>query len=257
MINHTSIGNGEEKVIFIHGWMLDHTCFGTLHPALDKKACTYMFIDQRGYGISRNQNGPYTIVQIAEDVMALADQFKWDRFHIVGHSMGGKVISRLMADIPQRIKSAVGITPCPPVEIPLDEQAWTLFSKAATDLSGRQEIFRMDTGNRLTNVWYEYIAEKSMQASTSKAFSDYLDSWVNYEFFEDIRGCTVPTKILAGENDPFLTADLMQNTFGKWLPNVEITKMANCGHYPMYEIPLALAAECENFLKSKASLIES
>ena len=122
MLNYISIGKGEVKVIFIHGWMMDHTCFDTLHPALDGKACSYIFIDQRGYGLSRDQGGPYTIHQIAQDVIMLADHLKWDRFHIVGHSMAGKVISRLMADMPDRIRSAIGITPCPPVKIPLDEQ---------------------------------------------------------------------------------------------------------------------------------------
>ena len=91
-----------------------------------------------------------------------------------------------------------------------------------------------------------------MQASTSKAFSDYLDSWVNYEFFEDVDGSTVPARILAGEHDPFLTYELMNNTFGQWLPNVEVKKMANCGHYPMNEIPLSLAAECESFIKKNS-----
>lgn len=248
MINFITNGSGEEKVIFIHGWMMDHTCFDALHPALDKKVCTYLFIDQRGYGLSLDQDGPYTIMQIAEDVIALADHLEWDRFHIIGHSMAGKVISRLMADIPDRIKSAVGITPCPPMKIPLDDQAMALFSNSVTDQASRQEIFRFDTGNRFTDTWYATIAESSMRASTSEAFVDYLDSWVNYEFYQDIRDCTVPLKILPGENDANLTHELMENTFGKWFQSVEITKLSNCGHYPMYEIPLALAMECESFI---------
>ena len=250
MLDYISIGNGEEKVIFIHGWKMDHTCFDGLHAALDQTACTYIFMDQRGYGLSRDQDGPYSIVQIAEDVMVLADHLKWDRFHIVGHSMGGKVISRLMADIPDRIKSAIGITPCPPVKIPFDEPGWALFSKAANDASSRQEIFRISTGNRLSDTWYETITEKSMQASTSESFYDYLDSWVNYEFFENVKGCAVPLKIMPGEHDPHLTYELMQDTFGQWFSSVEIVKLPNCGHYPMYEIPLSLAAECEKFIKS-------
>jgi pimeloyl-ACP methyl ester carboxylesterase len=250
MLDYISIGNGEERVIFIHGWMMDHSCFDALHPVLDQNGYTYIFIDQRGYGLSRDQDGPYTIVQIAEDVMVLVDHLKWDRFHIVGHSMAGKVISRLIADIPDRIKSAIGITPCPPVKIPFDDQGWALFSKAATDPSSRQEIFRIDTGNRLTDTWYETITEKSMRANTSESVADYLDSWVNYEFFEDVKGSTVPLKIMPAENDPHLTYEVMQDTFGQWFSNTEILKLPNCGHYPMYEIPLLLAAECEKFIKS-------
>jgi hypothetical protein len=69
----------------------------------------------------------------------------------------------------------------------------------------RQEIFQISTGNRLTGAWYEMITEKSVQASTSKAFAEYLDSWVNYECYEDVSGNTVPVKILPGEHDPHLT----------------------------------------------------
>lgn len=254
MLDYISIGSGEEKVIFIHGWMMDHTCFDALHPALDEKACTYIYIDQRGYGLSRDQDGPYTIVQTAEDVVVLANQLKWDRFHIVGHSMAGKVISRLMADIPDRIKSAVGITPCPPVKIPLDDQVMGLFSSAATDLASRQEIFRFDTGNRLTDAWYAAIAEASMQASTTEAFVDYLDTWANYAFFESVKGCRVPLKIMSGEHDVNLTYELMQDTFGQWFTDVEIVKLSNCGHYPMYETPLCLASECEKFIKSHSDI---
>jgi pimeloyl-ACP methyl ester carboxylesterase len=249
MLNYQTLGNGDEKVMVIHGWMMDHTCFDALHPALDQNLFTYLFVDQRGYGLSKDQDGPYTIVQIAEDMTALANQLKWDKFHIIGHSMGGKVISRLVADIPQRIKSSVGITPCPPVKIPFDDQGWALFTKAATDPASRQEIFKIDTGGRLTPTWYETITFQSMQAARSKAVSDYLSSWVNYEFVEDVKGCSVPLKIMPAEHDPFLTPDVMQNTYAQWFHNVEIVKLAHCGHYPMYEIPLLLAAECEDFIK--------
>lgn len=248
MIDYISVGNGPENVIFLHGWKMDHTCFEGMHPALDKERRTYIFVDQRGYGRSRDLEGPYTIAQIAEDLVELADALKWSRFHIVGHSMGGKVLCRLMADVPQRIKSAVGITPCPPVKIPFDEAGWALFSNAAKHGPSRQEIFQMSTGGRLTRAWYEMITEKSMQASIPEAFADYLDSWVNYECHEAVMGCTVPVKILPGEHDPHLTYDLMVQTFGAWFPNATISQLANCGHYPMYETPLALAAECEQFI---------
>lgn len=246
-MNYTSVGNGREKVIFLHGWKMDHSCFDGMHSALDKKRFTYLFVDQRGYGLSRDQKGPYTIVQIAEDLVELVDALEWSRFHIVGHSMGGKVLCRLMADVPDRIKSAVGVTPCPPVKIPFDDSGLELFSKAADHQPSRQEIFQISTGGRLTHTWYEMITEKSMQASTSESFAAYFDSWVNYECHEDVAGCTVPVKIIAGEHDPHLTYELMKETYGAWFPNAAIHKLSNCGHYPMYETPLALAAECEQF----------
>lgn len=253
MINYMELGCGKEKVFFLHGWKIDSTCFNGLIPALDKIAFNYVFVDQRGYGKSKELPGPYTIQQVALDIIELADELKWENFHIIAHSMGGKVISRLMADVPERIKSAIGITPVPPVKLPFDEEAWKMFSSASSDPAVRKEVFRIATGNRLTETWYEMITAESMNASTPAAFAEYLDSWVNYEFYQDVQGCTVPLKILPGEHDADLTYELMKNTFGNWFENLEIIKLGNCGHYPMYEIPLALAAECESFITKHMS----
>ena len=162
--------------------------------------------------------------------------------------MGGKVVQRIMADVPERIKSAIAITPVPAAKIPFDEQGWHLFSNAAADSMKRLEIFRLATANRLTDSWYQMINEKSMKACKPEAFAAYLDSWVNYEFIDEIRGNTVPIKVMTGEHDADLTYALLKSTLGEWLPNTQIIELKNCGHYPMFETPLSLAAECENFL---------
>lgn len=249
MISYQKIGSGPEKVFVLHGWKMDQSCFDQLHPALDTEQFSYIFIDQRGYGLSKQEPGPFTVVQVASDIIGLADALAIEQFHFIGHSMAGKVLSRLIADIPRRIKSAVGITPCPPAEIPFDSEGWQLFSSAASDTVCRKQIFALSTGNRLTETWYQAITRQSMESSSAEAFADYLESWVHYQCFEDILGSTVPVKIIAGEHDPHLSLEVMQQTFGQWLPQAEIIQMQNCGHYPMYETPLALAAECENFIR--------
>jgi pimeloyl-ACP methyl ester carboxylesterase len=181
-------------------------------------------------------------------MVALADHLGWEKYHIIGHSMGGKVIQRLMADFPDRIKSAVAVAPCPACALPFDEPTWNLFAGADASVDQRMQIFRLSTGNRLTDTWYETITAKSVKMSKPAAFREYLDSWVNYDMVEDIRGNATPIKVIVGEHDPDLRFELMQNTYGQWLPHAKITKLLNCGHYPMLETPLSLAAECEAFL---------
>ena len=249
MLKYKQIGSGEEKVMVVHGWKTDHTCFYPMESALDQTTFTYVFVDQRGYGNSKDLGGPYTVPQVAKDMVDLSDHLGWKRYHIVGHSMGGKVIQRIMADHPDRIKSAIGITPCPAGKIPFDDEGWSLFSGADTDKEKRLQIFRMSTGGRLTETWYHSVNAQSIKASKPEAFRSYLDSWVNYDLVEDIMGCKIPIKVIAGEHDPDLTYEVMKATYGEWLPNSEVVKLSNCGHYPMFETPLSLAAECESFLK--------
>lgn len=250
MIGYTKFGEGSEHVMVVHGWKTDQRCWDTMLSSLNPEKFTYVFVDQRGYGKSIDMEGPYTVPQVAEDMRVLADSLEWQRFHIIGHSMGGKVIQRIMADEPARIKSAIAVTPCPAAQIPFDDESWELFANAYGRMQNRENIFRYSTGDRLTDRWYQAITEQSIESSDSKAFAEYLDSWVNYDLVEDIMGNQVPVKVMVGENDPSLTLEIMKDTYGQWLPNAEIVELTNCGHYPMLEIPLRLAAEWEEFLEA-------
>ncbi len=106
----------------------------------------------------------------------------------------------------------------------------------------------MATGDRLTDTWYENVNVQSIEASRPEAFRSYLDSWVNYDLVEDIMGCKIPIRVIVGEYDADFTDDVMQATYGEWFTKSKIVKLSNCGHYPMFETPLSLAAEWESFL---------
>ena len=70
---------------------------------------------------------------IAEDTLALADQLGWNRFALIGHSMGGMAIQQVLADAPERVSALVGITPVPASGVPFDHSGWDFFSAAAGD----------------------------------------------------------------------------------------------------------------------------
>jgi pimeloyl-ACP methyl ester carboxylesterase len=48
-------------------------------------------------------------------------------------------------------------------------------------------------------------------------------------------------------HDPALSAQVMEQTYLA-LPNAELEVLANAGHYPMFETPVALATAMEEFL---------
>jgi pimeloyl-ACP methyl ester carboxylesterase len=55
-------------------------------------------------------------------------------------------------------------------------------------------------------------------------------------------------KVIVGEHDPALGAELMRQTWLRYYPNADLTIMANAGHYPMFETPVALATVIEEHL---------
>lgn len=60
--------------------------------------------DLRGAGGSDKPANGYTIERFSQDILALADQEKMDKFVVVGHSMGGMIAQWLAAHHPQRVE---------------------------------------------------------------------------------------------------------------------------------------------------------
>lgn len=63
--------------------------------------------DTRGHGKSAATPGPYSIEQLAKDVIALADSLRIDSFHFCGLSMGGQIGMWLGANASSRMKKLV------------------------------------------------------------------------------------------------------------------------------------------------------
>lgn len=97
MLGYQTFGSGSNVVIALHGWFGDHSTFDPLLPALDLSRHPWVCPAYRGYGVSRHLDGAYTVEEIAADCLELAGAMGADRFDLVGHSMGGKVIQRMLA----------------------------------------------------------------------------------------------------------------------------------------------------------------
>jgi pimeloyl-ACP methyl ester carboxylesterase len=241
-------GEGSQHVIALHGWMSDRRAFASLWPYIETTRFTYAFLDYRGYGAAQATDGEFTIAEIAGDVLATADALGWDRFSLVGHSMGGMVIQRVLADAPSRVERLVGISPVPASGVPFDDTTWELFAGAAEDAVKRRAILDFTTGGRLTGTWLDYMVASSLSRSTRVAFAAYLEGWAKTDFHSEIEGSPVPVLVIVGEHDPALSAEAMQATWLSWYPNAVLQVFANAGHYTPDETPLALVSSLERFL---------
>ncbi len=247
--SHHVVGRGPHAVLVLHGWFGDGHAFASMEPALTTDEFTYAFIDYRGYGGMRDAGGAYTIDEIASDTIALADHLGMREFSLVGHSMGGMAAQRVLSMARERVRKLVAVTPVPASGVPFDEAGWALFSGAADSAQNRFAIIDYTTGNRLSPVWIRHIVDYSLANASRDAFAAYLTAWAKTDFSAAIRGIRVPVKVIVGEHDPALTTTVMQATFLDCYPDCELEVMANAGHYPTYETPVALATSIENFLR--------
>jgi pimeloyl-ACP methyl ester carboxylesterase len=248
-IGHRTLGHGPHHVLALHGWFGDETCFDPMRDALTLDEFTYAFMAYRGYGLSRQQRGDYTMKEISADALALADALEWENFSVIGHSMGGMAAQRVLADAPKRVDKLVAVTPVPASGMPFDPESWKLFEGAARSLDHRRGIIDFSTGGRLSKAWVDRIARYSAETATVEAFAAYLQAWAKTDFHAEIVGKPVPVKVIVGAHDQALTEEAMRATYLAWYPHAELEVMANAGHYPMSETPIALATSIEAFLR--------
>ncbi|MCW7538819.1 alpha/beta hydrolase [Aquabacterium sp. A7-Y] len=253
MLNgYLTLGHGPRKLIALSGWFGSASGWGGLPEALDFDEFCVAFVDYRGYGRSVDRAGAYTFEEAAGDVLAVADHLGWQRFSLLGHSMGGMAVQRLLAEAPQRIERLAAVAPVPASGARMDAQRLALFERAVGDLETRRRIIEISTGSRLSAAWSARIAQESWTRSRPEAFAGYLREWAaGSGFVERIAGQPLPVKVWVGEYDPTLTPALMQRTWLQWYPHATLEIVANAGHYPTHEAPVRFATELQAFLKGE------
>lgn len=247
-IPRRTVGTGPHTVLCLHGWFGSSDGWGLLPEYLDGERFTYVFTDNRGYGARMDEPGEYTLDEVAADVLALADELGAERFSLVGHSMGGAEVLRVLAKAPERVDRLVAVTPVGATPTPLDEAGHDLFFGAAEKRENRYAIVDLTTGNRLTPTWVESVVDWSLAHSTKEAFAGALDAWANADFLNEVEGDATPILVIVGEHDPALGEATVRQTYAPHFPNATIEVMGNAGHYPMFETPVALATSIERFL---------
>lgn len=97
-------GDGSRRVLALHGWLDNAASFVPLAAHLH--GIDLVAIDLPGHG--RSAHAPsgvgYTFEQAVHHVLDVADALGWDRFGLLGHSMGAGIASFIAASVPDRVE---------------------------------------------------------------------------------------------------------------------------------------------------------
>ncbi|QJD58070.1 alpha/beta hydrolase [Pseudomonas sp. gcc21] len=107
-------------VIGLHGWLDNAATFDLIAPDLD--GVYLVALDLPGHGLSGHlPAGGYSLWQQAATVLQVVESMGWDRFALLGHSMGAIISSILSASVPDRILGAALIDGLMPITSNADD----------------------------------------------------------------------------------------------------------------------------------------
>lgn len=126
---HLRIGGSGPAVMLLHGYPQTHVAWHRVAPTLAKRF-TVVVPDLRGYGASRGPacdaaHACYSKRCMAEDIVAVMDEFGIETVGLAGHDRGGRVAYRLALDHPSRVNRLALL------DIASTLDTWAAFDKEA------------------------------------------------------------------------------------------------------------------------------
>ena len=102
-------GVGGRPLLMVHGFMGAKEDFGDWWERLTERGWHVVAPDLRGHGASDHppRTQDYTLELFETDLLALVDDLGWDRFVLLGHSMGGMIGQAFAINHPDRLDGLV------------------------------------------------------------------------------------------------------------------------------------------------------
>lgn len=103
-------------LLALHGWQDNAATFERLAPLLPQFHIVAMDFAGHGFSDWRPEGARYHTVDHVDDVLAVVEELGWERFSLLGHSMGAGIGVLLAGALPERIERLLlidGIGPWP------------------------------------------------------------------------------------------------------------------------------------------------
>jgi branched-chain amino acid transport system permease protein len=262
---YAEAGKGAKTVLFLHGnlasWRWWEQTLNALPVGVRGIAVT-----MRGCRGTPGRGGHYSMAELAADVEAFAVALKLERFHLVGHSIGGAVALEYALRYPARLSGLDLVSPAPGDSLAsmsdartysgwvlrqidphkaIDRFALVTMLRLGRDLGTNKPYLRRRLkafmpGADLEAIGFERLVQDAAAMEPLAMVGLYrgLADW-------DVRGrCSglkVPTRLLAGARDVLVSPKALEGLAAE-IPGAALQVIHDGGHCPMLEQPARFAA---------------
>jgi pimeloyl-ACP methyl ester carboxylesterase len=94
-------------VVLLHGLGSSRRRWDRLLPVLSEAGFRALRLDLRGFGESTGAEKPAGMDELMSDLASFVGELGLDRFHLLGHSLGGMLAQRYVVEHPERVASLV------------------------------------------------------------------------------------------------------------------------------------------------------
>lgn len=258
-------GAGGHPIMLVHGWTGAREDFADWMEPLAERHFHVVAPDNRGHGSSSKPSAEsdYSFEVFASDVLALADALNWDRFVLLGHSMGGMVAQTVALRAPQRLRGLILMDThhgAIDVEQSIVDAGIDMARTNGIDAIADMMALATEPGPLDSEAYQRVCAERpghfqsgidKTRNSSAAMFAAMLAEMSSAPSrLEALSALDVPTMVLVGEQDePFVHAS---EQLAATIPGARYELLADGGHSPQFEAPEAWWKAMTTFLDGLA-----
>lgn len=160
--------------------------------------------DTRGHGKSSATPGPYSIEQLAKDLLALLDALELERIHFCGLSMGGMIGMWLGANSPQRLNKLILCNTGAKIG---NVEGWNSRIEAVRK-NGMKSVASAVLERWFTPVFREKASatvsdtQKMLEAVNPDGYAACCAAVRDFDYRKQLNSVRVPALVIAGAHDP-------------------------------------------------------
>ena len=256
-------GEGGRPVLLVHGFTADKGEVADVLAPLAGRGWHAVAPDLRGHGASDHPTAAdaYSFEILAADVVALGDTLGWDRFALVGHSMGGGVAQFVALEHPERLTGLVLAStfhgPVKGISMDLVELGrWVVRESGMTGLAEALAARRADDPDSVAAVerlqearpGYADLTRARLEKTSPDMWMALAPRFVDQpDRLERLARIGVPTAVIVGDLDSTMLDDSLR--IAAAIPGAELTVIPGAGHVPQLENPAAWEEALIGFLE--------
>lgn len=246
-------GEGKEKILLVHGFGGDKDNWTRFSKWITKDY-TVVAVDLPGFG--ENERLPDEQYGIYDQVARLDDFVKylgWEKFHIVGNSMGGCISGVYASKYPEKVLS-LGLFAPSGIDSPEKSELTKNLEKGKNNLVVNspeefEELMKFIFVNPppIPSFVAAYFGERAIR---NAEFNKIVFKHIRKEGFplqENMKKIRSKTLILWGDTDRVLSVSGAQ-VLEKGIPGSKKVILKDIGHVPMLEKPEEVAGIYREFL---------
>ncbi|MCH7836775.1 MAG: alpha/beta fold hydrolase [Chloroflexi bacterium] len=248
-------GDSGEPLVLVHGYTGDISDWRHQIPEFSRTH-RVLILDLRGHG--RSQAPPdrsaYTVPQMSQDVEALAEHVGLDRYHLLGHSMGGAVVQEIAVRSPQKLLSLTLQDTAHRFNLNADPliAAWRDLRFRLAETEGMAAVAAMEQPLPPPPHMPAERLEETKDRLSRMSVDAFIGSWNGLAAWEGTEGgahnIETPTLIIYGDLDvPLLIKASLK--LAQLIPDAAVEVIPETGHSPQWERPALFNAALRRFLE--------